>query len=150
MFFHHQHAYCLKTTFMKSLEVTMTSKKNTKVLLHLSRPAGCCPSANFFLLLWHHMTSCDFMVGRQMMSYMTPRHHKQVHGEVWCDTWHKDTFFTGWPWPLTYELDLRTRPDYIKVKPSAKFRNHPSNGSTVRALTDTHTDRLDHYYNLDR
>ena len=51
--------------------------------------------------------------------------------------WHDGS--TGWPWPLTYDLTIELVRDIIKVNPCTKFRDHTSNGSAVRVLTDRHT-----------
>ncbi len=47
-------------------------------------------------------------------------------------------FSTGWPWPLTYDLDHKTIRQVIKVNPYSKFCDRMSVGSTVRAFTNWH------------
>ena len=60
-------------------------------------------------------------------------------------------FLTSWPWPLTYDLDLWTRPRYPSTwppcqNPSLYVRPFGQDSETDRQ-TDTHTDkRCQNYY----
>ncbi len=46
----------------------------------------------------------------------------------------------GWPWPLTYDLDLQTHPRYYQGQSLYQISWSTSNSSALRALTDRHTD----------
>ncbi len=47
--------------------------------------------------------------------------------------------FSGWrPWPFTHDLDIQTHPRYCQGQCLHRILG-PSNGSAVRAFTDTHT-----------
>ncbi len=84
------------------------TKKNTKVLLHLPRPAGCSD------VMW----CCDVMSRYHMMSrrHAMTSHHTidrclvSVHSNQ--KTLEMTFFLPWWPWPLTYELDHQTHPRY--------------------------------------
>ena len=117
--------------------------KNTKVLLHLPWPAGCCLS---FLDVTRHY---DVISRRHVTSW---RHAMTSHGVLM--SLHSLRFGTCqlksekpksnvfWPddldlWPMT--LTIKLVRDIIKVNPCTKSRDHTSIGSPMRAFTRTHT-----------
>ena len=107
---------------LKTLKHEYNVKRNTKVLLHLPRPAGCS----------------DVMWRRDSVWYLFTEIRKLCKLCLW--PW--------WPWPLTYDLDHRTRSRYHQGQSLYMTipHDHTSNGSAMRALTDrqththTHTD----------
>ena len=117
--------------------------KNTKVLLHLPRPAGCSDVMwRCDVMPWRHMTSRHHaMTSHDVMT----SHHKPVFGicSLKSENSGNYVFDLGdldlWPMTLTIELIQ----GIIEVNPCIKYRDHMSNGLAMRALTDrqTHTHR---------
>ena len=120
----------------------------------------CCIMWRHDVMHWRHMTSwcdsmtsCDVMISRQRPTLDICSRKSEM-------TFENDVF---WPhdldlWPTTLTSILVR--DIINVNPCTKFRDHMSNGSAVRTLTNrhthTHTDTHTHthkrlrFYNLDR
>ena len=89
----------------------------------LTRPPATCPLYRYICLnvikwcqdviLWHHVTSWRHVVtshdvlchNKKALSNLHRSHHKNI----------RKSRFSKWrPWPLTYDLDLRTRPRYYQ------------------------------------
>ncbi len=117
------------------------SLKNTKVLLHLPRPAGCSDVMwRRDVMPWRHMTSQRHaMTSRDIMT----SHHKPVFGICSLKSENSGNYVFDLGdldlWPMT--LTIKLVQGNIKINPCIKYRDHMSNGSAVRVLTDRQTHR---------
>ena len=89
----------------------------------LTRPPATCPPCQYScpevvkgcqdVMPWCHVTSWH----HTMMSHDVKSHHKIDLGNLYRSHYQKvrkSRFSKSWPWPLTYDLDLQTRPRYYQ------------------------------------
>ncbi len=82
-------------------------------------------------LLWKHATSYSYQLYSQVSSL--PGSQESME----CPNAH---FLPLWPWPLTYDLDLRTWPRYLSTWKNASLYVRPFGwDSETDTQTDTHT-----------
>ena len=83
---------------------------------------------SFCDVTWHHRPG--YFV-RSLIRYQVLQIRK---------TW-KITFLTKWPWPLTYDLDHRTRSRFHQGQSLYQVSCPHANGLALRVLTNWQTDR---------
>ena len=94
----------LKVRYLKNINY-----ENAWAFTYLPRSPNIqsfCPKVPFLKMDWdtHHLTSCCDVIWWDTIS------HKWLYMEVLCLKPGNSRFLTSWPWPLTYDLDLKCQP----------------------------------------
>ncbi len=80
------------------------------------------PSLSLFLPKWRHsITSCDIIMPRRdiMWQHMLWQSESTLANP--SETVKSRLFSRWWSWPLTYDLDLQTRPRYLQCQSSCRI-----------------------------